>query len=195
MSDLSFILQSVLLGFGLAMDSFSVSIADTLVEPGMTKRKGFGIAGMFGFCQMLFPVIGWFFVHSLLSVFNVLEKFIPWIALALLAYIGGGMIKDGVTGDGDDELPDRPVTFPQLVLQGIATAIDALSVGFTIADYDFGRAFLCAFISGAVTFLVCIVGLRIGKKLGEKIGSRASILGGCILIFIGLKVVFDSFTR
>lgn len=193
MTDISFILQSILLGFGLAMDSFSVSIADTLVEPKMTKAKGLGIAGMFGFCQMLFPVIGWFFVHSLLSVFYVLEEFIPWIALALLAYIGGKMIKEGITDNGDADLPDRPVTFPQLVMQGIATAIDALSVGFTIAEYEFRDAFLCAFISGAVTFLVCIGGLKIGKKLGEKIGSKASILGGCILIFIGLKVVIDSF--
>ena len=193
MNNISFILQSIMLGFGLAMDSFSVSIADTLVEPKMTRAKGLGIAGMFGFCQMLFPLIGWFFVHSLLSVFNVLERFIPSIALGLLAYIGGGMIKDGIKGENDAEMPDRPVTFPQLVLQGIATAIDALSVGFTIAEYDFGKAFLCAFISGAVTFVVCIAGLLIGKKVGEKIGYKASILGGCILIFIGLKVVIESF--
>ncbi len=189
----SFFLQNVLLGFGLAMDSFSVSIADTLAEPEMSKRKGLLITGTFGFCQAAFPLIGWFFVHSLLSVFMVLEKIIPWAALALLSYIGGGMIKEGITGDDSPEVIDHPVTPSQLALQGVATAIDALSVGLTISDYSFGTALLSASIVGIVTFIISLVGLLIGKKLGEHIGSRASVLGGCILIFIGIKVVMDHF--
>ena len=189
----SFILQNVLLGFGLAMDSFSVSIADTLSEPYMTRRKGLCIAGTFGFCQAAFPLIGWFFVKFLLNIFMFLEKIIPWAALALLAYIGGGMIREGLSADDSSEVIDHPVTAPQLALQGVATAIDALSVGLTIAEYNFETALLCAAIAGAVTFLVCIVGLRLGKKLGESIGGRASVLGGCILILIGIKVVLDHY--
>ena len=189
--DLSFYIQNILLGFGLALDSFSVSIADTRAEPDMSKRKGLLIAGTFGFCQAAFPLIGWFLVHTLLSVFIFLEKIIPWAALIMLAWIGGNMIKEGLSGDESTEVIDHPVTGPQLAFQGVATAIDALSVGLTISDYHFGKALLVAVIAGVVTFMVCIAGLRIGKKLGEKIGSKASVLGGCILIFIGLKVLFD----
>ena len=193
--DLSFFIQNILLGFGLAMDSISVSIADTLAEPDMSRRKGLLIAGTFGFCQAAFPLIGWFFVHSLLELFYVLEKIIPWAALIMLAWIGGNMIKEGLSGDVSAEVIDHPVTGAQLAFQGVATAIDALSVGLTISEYGFDKALIVALLAGVVTFLVCIAGLRIGKKLGEKIGSRASVLGGCILIFIGLKVVFDYYAK
>ncbi|MBR2740051.1 MAG: manganese efflux pump [Oscillospiraceae bacterium] len=190
---LSFFLQNVLLGFGLAMDSFSVSIADTLSEPDMTRKKGLCIAGTFGFCQAAFPLIGWFFVRFLLNIFIFLEKLIPWAALILLAYIGGNMIREGLSGDDSPEVIDHPVSAAQLALQGVATAIDALSVGLTIAEYTFMTALNSAIIVGIVTFLVCIVGLRIGKKLGESIGGRASVLGGCILILIGIKVLLDHY--
>ena len=190
---LSFFLQNVLLGFGLAMDSFSVSIADTLSEPDMTRKKGLCIAGTFGFCQAAFPLIGWFFVRFLLNIFIFLEKLIPWAALILLAYIGGNMIREGLSGDDSPEVIDHPVSAAQLALQGVATAIDALSVGLTIAEYTFMTALISAIIVGIVTFLVCIVGLRIGKKLGESIGGRASVLGGCILILIGIKVLLDHY--
>jgi len=188
---LAFLIQNIMLGVGLAMDSFSMSIADTLSEPEMSRKKGLAIAGTFGFCQMLFPLIGWLLVHTLISMFSTLELMVPWAALIMLGYIGGGMIKDGLSPDDGSEMPNHPVTAPQLVLQGIATAIDALSVGLTIAEYGFSDAFSCAFTAGAVTFAVCIAGLSIGRRLGEKIGNKASILGGCILIIIGIKVFLE----
>ena len=187
----TFFIQNILLGVGLAMDSFSVSIADTLAEPDMSVRKGLLIAGTFGFCQSAFPLIGWFLVHTLLSVFMFLEGIIPWAALIMLTWIGGNMLREGLSGNSSPEVIDHPVSGPQLAFQGVATAIDALSVGLTIADYGFGKALLVALIAGIVTFFICIAGLKIGKKLGERIGSRASVLGGCILIAIGIKVLLD----
>ncbi len=191
--DASFYFQSIMLGIGLAMDSFSVSIADSLAEPGMSKRKGAGVAAMFGGCQMLFPLIGWFLVHTLLELFGILESIIPWAALILLSYIGHDMIKEGIAIEEDTDTSQKVLSFPQLVLQGIATAIDALSVGLAISEYDLTEAFICSLIIGVVTFFISLSGLLIGKKLGDLVGKRASILGGCILIFIGIKVLIDHF--
>ena len=169
------------------MDAFSVSLANGLNEPKMKQKRMCGIAGVFAFFQFLMPMIGWICVHTIVQYFQMFEKFIPWIALFLLLYIGGSMLLEGIKGEEADE-ENRGVGLKALLIQGIATSIDALSVGFTIADYDFFMALLAAVIIAAVTFVICFGGLDIGKRVGTRLAGKANILGGVILIFIGLEI-------
>lgn len=183
---LMFFVNSMLLGVGLAMDAFSVSMANGLNEPKMNRRKMCLIAGIFALFQILMPLIGWVCVHTIVQYFKAFEKFIPWIALALLGYIGGKMLYEGITDKGEEEKPG--VSLGALLVQGVATSIDALSVGFTIADYQVSEACVSALIIGIVTFIICIGGLLIGRKFGTKLSNKATILGGVILILIGLEI-------
>lgn len=188
----AFFFNSILLGVGLAMDAFSVSLANGLHEPKMRARRMCLIAGVFAAFQALMPMTGWVCVHTIVQYFHAFEKLIPWIALALLGFIGGKMLYEGIKGEGDGE--NAPgVGFGALLVQGVATSIDALSVGFTIADYDLLSAILAALIIAAVTFVICIAGLFIGRKAGTKLAGKAGILGGAILIFIGLEIFITSF--
>ena len=186
MNSILFVLNSMLLGVGLAMDAFSVSIANALNEAKMKKSKMCIIAGTFAFFQIAMPLIGWFCVHTIAETFQAFQKFIPWIALALLGYIGGKMLYEGIKNDGEQE--DAAVDFKGLIIQGIATSIDALSVGFTISEYKAIEAIIASSIIGIVTFIICMFGLIIGKTVGNKLSNKASILGGCILIGIGLEI-------
>lgn len=187
-----FLFNSVLLGVGLAMDAFSVSLANGLNEPYMKKSRMCGIAGVFAFFQALMPMLGWICIHTIVNVFQAFERCIPWIALVLLGFIGGKMLLEGVKGGDDDDDELKAVGFAGLMVQGIATSIDALSVGFTIADYDFWTALLAAVIIAVVTFFICFGGLEIGKKVGTRLAGKANILGGVILIFIGLEIFLTS---
>ena len=189
--DFMFFFNCILLGVGLAMDAFSVSLANGLNEPRMGRGKLCAIAGTFGFFQALMPMLGWICVHTIVQYFQTFEKLIPWIALALLGYIGGKMLYEGIQGCGEEE--EHPgVGFAALMIQGVATSIDALSVGFTIAEYDVFSAVLAALIIAVVTFFICMAGLAIGKKAGTKLAGKASVLGGDILIFIGLEIFITS---
>ena len=185
--NLQFFLSSILLGVGLAMDAFSVSIANGLNEPFMRRRKMLTVSAVFAFCQFAMPLIGWFCVSTFVHYFTAFEPFIPYIALALLAFIGGKMIYDGVTCDDTCE-ECRAVGVVGLILQGIATSIDALSVGFTISDYNFLGATLSSLLIGAVTFVICFAGIVIGKRVGNSISGKASVFGGIILILIGFEI-------
>lgn len=187
---LFFVFNSILLGVGLAMDAFSVSLANGLNESWMHKKKMCAIAGTFGFFQALMPMTGWVCVHTIIEYFKMFEKFIPWIALILLLFIGGKMVKEGIQ-DGAEEAEKAEkakVGALALLVQGIATSIDALSVGFTIAEYDFIMALACSLIIAAVTFVISFTGLILGKKCGTKFSNKATILGGAILIAIGIEI-------
>ncbi len=181
-----FYFNSILLGVGLAMDAFSVSLANGLNEPRMGRGRMCLIAGTFAFFQALMPMLGWLCVHTLLEHFRAFERLIPWIALLLLAYIGGSMLLEGLRG-GEAEVSSG-LGAGALLLQGVATSIDALSVGFTIAEYGALMALVCSLIIAAVTFVICMLGLHIGRRMGTKLAGKASILGGVILIAIGLEI-------
>ena len=183
----SFILNSILLGVGLAMDAFSVSIANGLHDPRMKRSRMCLIAGTFAFFQLLMPMIGWICVHFLVEKFTSFQKAVPWIALLLLSFIGTKMIWEAFHGQKEEEA-QVSLTAGMLVMQGIATSIDALSTGFTIAEYGWHMALAASLIIAAVTFIICIVGVRIGKAFGMKLARRASVFGGIILILIGLEI-------
>lgn len=182
-----FFFNSILLGIGLSMDAFSISLANGLHEPHMKKGRICEIAGVYAFFQALMPMIGWICIHTIVNYFTAFEKVIPWIALILLSYIGGSMLLEGLRG-GEEDAERKQLGFAALLVQGVATSIDALSVGFTIADYDLTMALLAAIIIAAVTFVICTAGLLIGKKVGTKLAGKATIFGGIILIFIGLEI-------
>ncbi len=183
-----FFINSVLLGVGLAMDAFSVSMANGLKEPQMKAGRMSLIAGVYAFFQFAMPMIGWIFVHTVVVYFLAFEKFIPWIALVLLLFIGGKMLIEGIKGGDEEDNSPKQISFGVLIVQGIATAIDALSVGFTIAEYDWVMAVVASLIIAIVTFAICIGGLVIGKKIGTKLNNKAAILGGVILIVIGIEI-------
>lgn len=210
MLEFAFIANSILLGIGLAMDAFSVSVANGLNDANMKKNGKLKIAGTFALFQFIMPLIGWYLVTRIAEKFEKFQKFIPWIALFLLLFIGIDMIIEGIKDSGEkgehslssdkaknnsEESSDSvqkkealTLGFMTLMLQGIATSIDALSVGFTISDYGFKPALLCSLIIAVVTFIICIIGLRIGIHFGTKLSKKAAILGGSILIFIGLEI-------
>ena len=180
-----FFLNSALLGVGLAMDAFSVSLANGLNEPLMRKRKMAGIAGVFAFFQAAMPMLGWVCVHTVVNYFRAFEKAIPFIALGLLALIGIKMIIEGVR---KKEEAAPALGLGALLMQGVATSIDALSVGFTIASYAWLPALVASLTIAAVTFVLCFIGVFLGKKFGTRLAGKANIIGGIILIAIGLEI-------
>ena len=182
----SFFLESAILGAGLAMDAFSASIANALKEPKMGFVRGSAIAGVFALFQIAMPLIGWLCVHTLASRVTALFAVTPWIALALLVWIGGKMLWGGVRHAGGEQ---PAVGTLALLGQGVATSIDALSVGFVIADHQWPMALLKSVIIGAVTFVICWGGLYAGKRGSRALSGKAAILGGVILIAIGIKIV------
>lgn len=186
-----FFVNSILLGLGLAMDAFSVSLANGLNEPLMKQGKKCGVSGMFAFFQAAMPMIGWVCVSTIAEYFSAFEKLIPWIALLLLGFIGGKMLYESIKNK-DSQEAKPPVKFGGLIIQGIATSIDALSVGFTIAEHTIWEALLSCCIIGVITFIICLIGIFIGGKMGTKLSNKAGIFGGVILIIIGLEIFITS---
>ena len=187
----SLVLNSVLLGFGLAMDAFSVSLVNGLREPEMPKPRMAKIAGVFGGFQMMMPMIGWVCVRTILEIFQSLQQYIPWIAFGLLLVIGGKMLLEGIRNKEAQEA--ERVGNGGLMLQGVATSIDALSVGFTMTELNWIQALAESALIGAVTFCICTAGILIGRKAGTKLSGKANILGGTVLILIGVEILIKAF--
>lgn len=187
----TFFITSIMLGTGLAMDAFSVSLANGLNKSCIQTKNACKIAGVFSFFQFFMPLLGWVLVTTVADWFTAFEKLIPFIAVVLLGFIGGKMLCEGIKNK--DSYQCNPVlSFGGLIVQGIATSIDALSVGFTIASYNFLQSLLASFIIGLVTFVICLIGVYIGKRAGTKLAGKAGILGGVILILIGLEIFITS---
>ena len=185
---LELVIQSIALGVALAMDAFSVSMANGLNDPGMGKKKMCVIAGTFAGFQFAMPMVGWFCVTTIKEIFSMFEKFIPWIALILLLFIGGKMLIDGIRGGEEEGEGSSELGVKLLIIQGIATSIDALSTGFTTSAYSAFQAFISSLIIAIMTFVICIAGVKIGKQFGVNLAGKARILDGAILILIGWKI-------
>ena len=186
------IFSSVMLGIGLAMDAFSVSLANGLNEPKMKTSKILGISATFAIFQGLMPLIGWVAVSGFLELFNKFKPFIPWISFILLCFIGGKMLYETLKNKDEEDSTPETLTVSALLLQAVATSIDALTAGVDFAkDYtlnQFVYVLLAVFIIAMLTFVICLGGVKIGQKVGTKFSSAAGILGGCVLIFLGLKI-------
>ena len=184
------VLDSFLLGIGLAMDAFSVSVVNGMNEPTMKRKRIAAIAGVFGGFQFLMPLTGWFLVTTLLSVFEAFRSYIPWAAMIILVMIGGRMIFESMNlRKTAPEKEERITGLWSLVLQGIATSIDALSAGFAMSSLNLLQAAGEALVIGCVTFVICTAGLGLGKKAGKMVTRRATLLGGLILIFLGVRMI------
>ena len=200
--DFLFFFEAAMLGVGLAMDAFSVSLADGLNEPQMPVSKMLGIAAVFALFQALMPFLGWVCVKTVLEAFGFIEFLIPWVALALLGFIGGKMLIEGIhenkvcNNEKSTECEAckmaKRLGLGALMVQGVATSIDALSVGFTIADYGIIEALLAVSVIALITFPICLGGILIGRGAGSKLSGEAGMLGGAILIFIGLEIFITS---
>lgn len=183
---LMFFVNSILFGIGLAMDAFSVSLADGLREPQMKRGRLLTIAGLFGGFQGLMPLIGWFLVHTVVRFFEGFLNVTPWIALVLLLFIGGNMLREGIRGGDLEDV--NVLSAGTLLLQAVATSIDALSVGISIVRYSALQALVCALIIAVITFGLCVIGLRVGRRAADRLQGKAQVLGGVILILLGIEI-------
>ena len=181
-----FLMNSMLLGVGLAADAFSVSVVDGIHYPNMKYAKVVKIAGLFAFFQALMPMIGWFLTNTIMDYFHILQKFLPWISQIFLFGLGMNMIMERKKDNSLDTEAKR-LTKKELLIQAIATSIDALLVGVTIVAYPFLKAVFCAAIIAGVTFVVCFLGVHWGKQVGVRLAGKASFFGGIVLILIALE--------
>ena len=188
------IFSSVLLGVGLAMDAFSVSLANGLNDNKMRLRKVFLISGLFAIFQAAMPLIGWLAVSLFLEFFDKFKPVIPWISFILLCFIGGKMLYESIRQGKNETEEERKnnLTIGALFIQAIATSIDALTAGVEFASKyslaEFISVFIAVGIIAVLTFGICFTGVKIGQKMGNKLESKAGILGGAVLIFLGLKI-------
>lgn len=180
-----------LIAIGLAMDAFSVSVTDGIILKGKLKfRNAFKIGLFFGIFQAVMPCIGYVLGFNFKSYIESVDH---WVALILLGFIGGKMLYDGIRG-GDDEEAElegkNPLDNKVLTILAVATSIDALAVGITLATMDCSLA-LASGVIGTVAFVLSIVGVYIGNKCGNLFGNKADIVGGLVLVGIGLKILIE----
>ena len=176
--------EIILIGVALSMDAFAVSLSSGMMYSGLTRKQKISMPLAFGLFQGIMPIIG-YFLGSLFSDF--ITKWDGPIALVILGFIGINMIKYGLTADEAKE-PKR-LTIQTLLLQAVATSIDAFAVGVTFAAGG-ADIFTAAPIVAVTTFTLSLIAVIIGEKVGEKLGDRAEIIGGIILIIIGIKSMF-----
>ena len=189
MFDVLFFLNSILIGAALAMDAFSVSVACAISDHEMRRSDGIKMALTFAVFQIVMPLIGWFFVSALSRNFAVFERWLPVITFLILGALGISMIKKAFSSESEDASGFIDIGPAKLAGLGIATSIDALSVGFTIAGYSLPAAVTEALIIGAVTFAICFIGILIGKKIGTHLADKAEAVGGAVLLAIGLEIL------
>ncbi len=180
------IIEIALIGVGLAMDAFAVSICKGLAMRRMNYKKAIIIAAFFGVFQALMPALG----YVLGTTFaNKIADIDHWIAFILLALIGANMIKEALSSD-DDECQDDSLRLGDLIMLSIATSIDALAVGITFAFFNVSLLLSVSMI-GIITFIICVIGVKVGNVFGEKYKSKAELAGGLILIVMGAKILID----
>lgn len=183
------ILEILLIGIGLAMDAFAVSICKGLSMKKLNIKHMLIIALFFGGFQALMPLIGWF-LGSQFQKYIV--SFDHWIAFALLTFLGLKTIIDTIREkeEEQEEKQDSKLDFKELFLLAIATSIDALAVGVTLAFLQVNVLSTVSII-GIVTFCICVFGVLVGNMFGTTLKKKASYVGGAILIFIGLKILLE----
>ena len=192
---MGWIITAILLGIGLAMDASAVSTTDGMSDPNMKWKKMILISGMFGFFQMMMPVLGYLAVTIFSLVLGegftrIFSYFVPYLSLIILCYLGIKLIIDTVKNK--DEVENKKITISVILIQAIATSFDALSVGVVLGDLEMYKAMISFALIGIITMLMCILAICIGKKFGTIFSSKAGIVGGSILILIGFEIFFSN---
>ena len=177
--------EILLIGIGLSMDAFSVSICKGLTTKRFSWKMALTCGIWFGFFQALMPMIG-YFLGAQFQQF--IEAYDHWIAFGLLVLIGANMIREALFGKDEDS--SASLDFKTMLLLAIATSIDALAVGVSFACIQV-RLWSSVLIIGLTTFLFSIIGVKIGNVFGSKFEKSAGIVGGIILILIGLKILLE----
>ena len=175
--------EIIVIGIGLAMDVFAISIGKGLVMKKMNWKNTIIIALCFGLFHMIFPILGYFLGEAFSSFVQNVDH---WIAFILLAIIGGNMIKDS----NNKEEKNDSIEIKKVLILAIATSIDALAVGITFAFFEVNLLLSISAI-GTITFVLSILGTIIGNKFGGKLQNKAELTGGIILIIIGLKILLE----
>lgn len=186
------IIEIALIGIGLAMDAFAVSIGKGLSVPKTTVKHVALVALWFGGFQALMPLLGWLLGSAFAGLISSIDH---WIAFVLLALIGGNMLREALGGDDDedeDEDGEKAADFgPKTMLMlAVATSIDALAVGVNFGIMG-TNIWLAITIIGVLTAIISAVGLKIGNFVGEKFKTKAEIFGGIVLIGIGIKILVE----
>lgn len=179
----------MLIAVGLAMDAFAVSLGVGTCGQANDRRSIFRLSFHFGLFQAMMPVIGWLAGTTIDQYISTIDH---WIAFGLLSYVGGRMVWQGIKGEEASYL-GNPSRGRMLVILAVATSIDALAVGLSLAMIGVpvvGPAIMI----GVVTFILSFIGLKVGCRLGEKFGQRVEIVGGVILILIGLRILISHLT-
>lgn len=183
------IITIILIGFGLSMDAFAVSVTNgaTLKKVGM--KEALRIGGFFGFFQALMPLLGWLLGVRLQ---NYITRIDHWIAFLLLAFIGGKMVYETLKSSkgSSNEDVEKTLDNKTLLILAIATSIDALAVGVSFAFLEVS-IIGSIIIIGVITFILCFIGVLAGKKCGELLKRNAELIGGVVLILIGMKILFE----
>ncbi|MBQ8927930.1 MAG: manganese efflux pump [Oscillospiraceae bacterium] len=180
-------LDLFLLAVGLSMDAFAVSITNGLCVKDLKRSQMLWMGVCFGGFQALMPTIGYFLGRTFASYIAALDHY---IALVLLGFIGGKMIFDALQGS-EEEASGFTLGVRMLLMQGVATSIDALAVGVSFAALPDMHIGVCAAVIGVTTFCFSVVGAAFGKRFGQKLGNRAQLVGGLILIGIGVKIFVE----
>ena len=175
-----------LIAIGLCFDSFAVSVSSGLTHQKIKFHQALRIAFSLAFFQGLMPLVGWMLGYSL--KFYMIE-WDHWVAFILLGSLGGKMLYESLT-NGEEEKTFNPLNFWVIIGMSLATSIDALVVGFTLAMVDV-TIYISVIIIGVVTFLVSMLGILFGKKTGNRYGKKVEIIGALILIGIGVKILIE----
>lgn len=178
--------EILLIGIGLSMDAFSVSICKGLTTKHFSWKMALVCGLWFGFFQALMPVIGYFLGEQFEQYITAVDH---WIAFGLLFLIGANMIREAVWGH-DDQENNGALDFKTMLLLAIATSIDALAVGVSFACIQV-KIWSAVLIIGLTTFLFSILGVKVGNAFGSKFEKSAGVIGGIILILIGLKILLE----
>ena len=179
----------IAVALALAMDAFAVSVGISLNSETITKRQTLRLASHFGLFQFMMPLLGWYAGQNILA--RYIEPFDHWVAFGLLAVIGGKMIYESFKGGKKiKDTKADPTKGASLLVLSVATSIDALAVGLSLAALQVAILYP-AIIIGLVAFFMAVLGVNIGPFFGRIIGKRAELLGGLILILIGIKILLD----
>ena len=183
------VIEIALLGVSLAMDAFAVSITTGITLKDLRWKHALKVGLFFGGFQFLMPLIGYLAGSTFV---RYIESVDHWIAFGLLAFIGGKMVYECIR-PGEEEQVANPTATGKLRVLAVATSIDALAVGISLAILR-ANIWVCSGWIGIITFTLSALGVRLGKKLGDKFQRSAGLLGGLVLICIGIKILVEHLT-